>query len=49
MKLKVEKSIFLCVFIATRNKPMLLTIEGKWLEIIANMAKFTFFNFPHKK
>jgi hypothetical protein len=48
MKLKVEKSSFLSIFIATSDELVLLTIEGKWL-IIANMPKFTFFNFLHRK
>ncbi len=43
-KSKVDKSSFLQGSIATNDGPILLTIEGKWLEAIVHMAKFGFLN-----
>jgi hypothetical protein len=43
-KSKVHKSSFLQGSIATNDGPILLSIEGKWLETIVHMAKFGFLN-----
>jgi hypothetical protein len=36
-------------FITTNDEPVLLTIEGKWLEVIAHMTKFEFLDLPCPK
>jgi hypothetical protein len=35
--------------IATNDEPMLLTIKGKWLEIIVHMTEFEFLDLLHQK
>jgi len=47
-KSKVKKLSFLYDSITTNNKSM-LTIEGKWLEVIAHMIQFAMLNFLHPK
>jgi hypothetical protein len=45
----VQKLGFLDGSIITNNEPILLTIEGKWLEKIVHMTKSKFLDFPHPK
>jgi hypothetical protein len=37
-KSTIQKLGFFCGSIATNDEPMLLTIEGKWLEAIVHMT-----------
>jgi hypothetical protein len=48
-KSKVHKSSFLPGFTATNDGPILLTIEGKWLEVVMHIIKFEFLNLFHPK
>jgi hypothetical protein len=48
-KSMVQKLSFLCGSIATNDKPVLLTIEGKWFETIVHMTKFEFLDLPRPK
>jgi hypothetical protein len=46
-KSTIQKLNFLRGSIVINNEPMLLTIEGKWLETIVRMTKFEFSDLPH--
>jgi hypothetical protein len=48
-KSMVQKLGFLHGFITTNVEPMLLTIEGKWLETIIHMIESEFLDFPRPK
>jgi hypothetical protein len=48
-KSMVQKLGFLHGSIRTNDEPMLLTIEGKWLEAIVHMIKSEFFDLLHLK
>jgi hypothetical protein len=48
-KSTIQKLSFLHGSITTNNEPMLLTIEGKWLEKIVHMTKSEFLDLPHPK
>jgi len=48
-KSTIQKLSFLHGSIATNGEQMLLTIEGKWLEIIVCMTKFEFLDLLHPK
>jgi len=48
-KSKVHKLGFLWGSITTNDGPILLTIEGKWLEVLVHMTKFEFLNLAHSK
>jgi hypothetical protein len=41
-----QKLSFLCGSIATNDELVLLTIEGKWLEVIVHMTKSEFLDLP---
>jgi hypothetical protein len=41
-----QKLSFFCGSIATNDELVLLTIEGKWLEIIVHMTEFEFVDLP---
>jgi hypothetical protein len=45
----VQKLGFLHGSIATKDEPILLIIEGKWLEVIMHMSKFEFMDLPCPK
>jgi hypothetical protein len=45
----VQKLNYLHDSITTNDEPMLLTIEGKWLEVIAHMIEFEFLDLPCPK
>jgi hypothetical protein len=42
----VQKLSFLHGSIATNDEPVLLTIEGKWLEVFVHMTEFEFLDLP---
>jgi hypothetical protein len=47
-KSTIQKLGFLHGSIATNDEPMILTIEGKWLEAIVHMTKFEkFLDLPY--
>jgi hypothetical protein len=48
-KSNVHKSSFFRDSIATKTEPILLTIEGKWLEVVVRMIEFEFLNLTHPK
>ncbi len=48
-KSNVQKFGFFRGSIATNDEPMLLTIEGKWLETIMHMMETEFLDFPPPK
>ncbi len=48
-KSTVQKLNFLHGSIATNDELVLLTIEGKWLEVIVYMTKSEFLDLPHPK
>jgi hypothetical protein len=45
----IQKLGFLHHSITTNDEPMLLTIEGKWLEVIVHMTKFKFLDLLRPK
>ncbi len=45
----VQKLDFLCGSIAFNDEHVLLTIEGKWLEVFLHMIEFKFLDLPHPK
>jgi hypothetical protein len=48
-KSNVHKSSFLQDSIATKDECTLLTIEGKWLEVVVHMIEFEFLNLTRPK
>jgi hypothetical protein len=48
-KSKVHKLCFFQGSIATNDGPIILIIEGKWLEKIVHMTEFEFLNLVHPK
>ncbi len=48
-KSNVHNSSFLRDSIATKDDPILLTIERKWLEVVVHMKEFEFLNLTHPK
>jgi hypothetical protein len=48
-KSMILKLGFLVGSITTNDEPVLLTIEGKWLETIMHMIKFEFLNLHYPK
>ncbi len=45
----VQKLGFLCGSITTNDELVLLTIKGKWLEVIMHVTKSEFLDFLHSK
>jgi hypothetical protein len=41
--------MFLWDSITTKDESILLTIEGKWLEVVVHMIEFEFLNLTHPK
>jgi hypothetical protein len=48
-KINNSKISLFCGCIVTNDEPILLTIEGKWLEAIMHMIEFKFLDFPSPK
>jgi hypothetical protein len=48
-KLTIQKLSFLHASIITKDKHVLLIIEGKWVEVIVHMKEFEFLDLPCPK